>query len=48
MKYKAESLAPDLDIFQPLIEPVSGIHQRLKQQFDPKGIFNPGRMYRDL
>ncbi len=48
MKYKAASLAPGLDIFQPLVEPVAGIHQRLKKQFDPAGIFNPGRMYRDL
>jgi FAD/FMN-containing dehydrogenase len=23
-------------------------HRALKQAFDPKGIFNPGRMYRGL
>ncbi|MGC8035214.1 FAD-linked oxidase C-terminal domain-containing protein [Salmonella enterica] len=24
------------------------IHRRLKQQFDPQGIFNPGRLYASL
>jgi glycolate oxidase FAD binding subunit len=24
------------------------IHRRLKREFDPAGIFNPGRMYPDL
>ena len=28
----------------PLAAPVLAIHQRLKQQFDPAGIFNPGRL----
>lgn len=36
------------DIFEPLPEPVMALHQRLKAQFDPDGIFNPGRLYRDL
>lgn len=48
MKYNARFLDSGLDIFQPLGEPLAGIHQRLKQQFDPAGIFNPGRMYRDF
>jgi glycolate oxidase FAD binding subunit len=31
------------------LEPVSkSIHQKLKQQFDPNNIFNPGRLYADL
>ena len=46
MKY--DSLDSGLDIFQPLFEPLAGIHRRLKQQFDPVRIFNPGRMYRDF
>jgi glycolate oxidase FAD binding subunit len=32
-------------VFEPLAAPVAAVHRRLKQQFDPKGIFNPGRMY---
>lgn len=48
MRYDAEGLASGVDIFQPLPEPLLGIHKRLKQQFDPAGIFNPGRMYRAI
>ena len=35
-------------VFEPLAEPVLAIHRRLKQEFDPHGIFNPGRMYAGL
>ena len=45
---KFDELPSGMEIFQPLTEPVLGIHQRLKRQFDPVGIFNPGRMYRDI
>ncbi|MEI7538491.1 MAG: glycolate oxidase subunit GlcE [Comamonadaceae bacterium] len=31
--------------FNPLQSALSGIHQRLKHEFDPAGIFNRGRMY---
>jgi len=34
--------------FQPLPEIMMRFHKRLKAQVDPKGIFNPGRMYADL
>jgi glycolate oxidase FAD binding subunit len=34
-------------VFHPLAPAVAKIHERLKQSFDPKGIFNPGRMYAD-
>ncbi|MDT8363190.1 MAG: glycolate oxidase subunit GlcE [Nitrosomonas sp.] len=34
--------------FQPLSPALLVIHQRLKQQFDPVGIFNPNRMYPEL
>jgi glycolate oxidase FAD binding subunit len=33
------------EVFQPLSAPLAGIHRRLKQSFDPAGIFNPGRLY---
>ena len=36
------------DIFSPLPDAQMLLHKRLKEAFDPKGIFNPGRMYRGL
>lgn len=36
------------EVFHPLAPPLMSIHRRLKQAFDPKGIFNPGRLYREL
>ncbi|MET0216552.1 MAG: glycolate oxidase subunit GlcE [Burkholderiales bacterium] len=36
------------DVFTPLKPAIAKIHRNLKQQFDPHGIFNPGRMYADL
>ena len=35
-------------VFQPLDAPLLAIHRKLKQAFDPKGIFSPGRMYPDF
>ncbi|MCL4746420.1 MAG: glycolate oxidase subunit GlcE [Burkholderiaceae bacterium] len=35
-------------VFEPLAEPIAGLHRRLKREFDPTGVFNPGRMYRGL
>ncbi|MES2019488.1 MAG: glycolate oxidase subunit GlcE [Pseudomonadota bacterium] len=32
-------------VFEPLAPAVAKIHQRLKDSFDPSGVFNPGRMY---
>jgi glycolate oxidase FAD binding subunit len=32
-------------VFTPLSAPIAAIHGRLKAEFDPAGIFNPGRMY---
>ncbi len=37
--------APATGRFTPLATPLDRIHRELKRQFDPKGIFNPGRMY---
>jgi len=36
------------DIFTPLSKPMLTLQQRLKKAFDPKGIFNPGRIYTEL
>jgi len=35
-------------VFDPLAAPLLAIHQRLKNEFDPHGILNPGRLYVDL
>ncbi len=35
------------EAFQPLSKLELELHQRLKSTFDPGGIFNPGRMYRE-
>jgi len=32
-------------IFTPLAPPLARIHAALKQEFDPAGILNPGRLY---
>ncbi len=37
-----------VELFHPLGQPLLGIHQRLKNHFDPAAIFNPGRMYQGL
>ena len=39
---------PGGEIFHPLKPQLLALHQRLKQTFDPAGILNPGRMYREL
>jgi glycolate oxidase FAD binding subunit len=35
-------------VFEPQPPALRALSQRIKQSFDPKGILNPGRMYRDL
>jgi glycolate oxidase FAD binding subunit len=35
-------------IHQPLPAPLLAIHRRLKQAFDPQGLFNPGRLYAEF
>ena len=34
--------------FHPLPAPLMAIHRNLKRNFDPQGLFNPGRLYADL
>ena len=36
------------NVFQPLPAGLMNLHRRVKQTFDPHGIFNPGRMYAGL
>lgn len=41
-------IAREGEVFQPLPAALMNIHRRLKQSFDPAGIFNPGRLYRGI
>lgn len=34
--------------FQPLPAPLMAIHKNLKRNFDPQGLFNPGRLYKEF
>ncbi len=36
------------EVFQPLAPAMLALHKRLKQSLDPRGIFNPGRLYEGL
>ena len=36
------------EVFHPLPPVVRRLHERLKAAFDPRGIFNPGRMYEGI
>jgi glycolate oxidase FAD binding subunit len=38
----------DAGAFTPLAPAIADIHRRLKAQFDPGSIFNPGRLFKDL
>lgn len=43
-----ESGDKSVGVFQPLTQPMLQVHQRLKSAFDPRGVFNPGRLYPDF
>ena len=36
------------DVHHPLTPGLLALHRRLKNAFDPQGIFNPGRLYREI
>jgi glycolate oxidase FAD binding subunit len=38
----------DAEPFTPLPQALLRFHQQLKQQLDPRGLFNPGRLYAGL
>lgn len=39
---------PAQQVFQPLDENLMALQLKVKQAMDPQGIFNPGRMYKEL
>jgi glycolate oxidase FAD binding subunit len=41
----AQDADKSVGVFAPLASPLDRIHRELKKQFDPAGIFNPGRMF---
>lgn len=46
--YRRGNTAPHIPTMHPLKPLVQTLHQRLKQEFDPSGVFNPGRLVRGL
>lgn len=45
--YRYEGEAP-VPVFHPVSAGVRAISERLKQEFDPTGVFNPGRLFREF
>ena len=37
-----------IEVFQPQLPALAGLTRRVKASFDPKGVFNHGRMYKDI
>ena len=37
-----------IEVFQPQLPALSGLTRRVKASFDPNGVFNHGRMYKDI
>ena len=49
MLYRCDdSLKAAAGAFHPLSPVLLKIHRKLKQAFDPNGVFNVGRMYQDF
>mgnify|MGYP006132168131 FL=1 len=44
----SDELRASANVFQPLDSYMAGITKRIKDGFDPKGILNPGRMYKGI
>ena len=43
--YRYESKPEDVPVFHPLPDALQQINRRMMEQFDPAGIFNPGRLF---
>ncbi len=43
-----DAMKAEYGVFQPLSGPLLRIHRKLKHAFDPRGVFNPGRLYPDF
>jgi glycolate oxidase FAD binding subunit len=41
-------LDENVDPFEPMAPPLAALTHRVKTQFDPRGVLNPGRMYRGI
>ena len=47
-RLSGDQATPDQGVFHPLAAGVLGVVNRLKQEFDPQGLFNPGRLVHGL
>ena len=47
-RFSGEQVVSDQGVFHPLAAGVLGVVARLKQEFDPQGLFNPGRLVHGL
>jgi glycolate oxidase FAD binding subunit len=45
--FRGGDRGPGIHVFAPLARPIADIHRRLKREFDPDGLFNPGRLFQD-
>ena len=43
-----EALRASVPVFEPLPSPLAALTRRVKESFDPKHLFNPGRLYPDM
>lgn len=43
-----ETIRAAAEVFQPQAEPLAALSARVKDSFDPRRLFNPGRMYRGV
>jgi glycolate oxidase FAD binding subunit len=47
-RHPGDQTMPDQGVFHPLSDGVLAVVKRLKQEFDPQGLFNPGRLVHGL
>jgi|Marorgknorr_s2lv_3_1036020.scaffolds.fasta_scaffold00106_28 glycolate oxidase FAD binding subunit len=47
-RFKSGNQNIDGEVFEPLSSVELALHKRIKKVFDPNGLFNPQRLYRDL
>lgn len=46
--YRSAGAGSGQSVFHPVAPALMKIHRRLKEEFDPAGLFNPGRLYSEL
>ena len=46
--YRHDAAPGEVPVFHPLPPALRNINQRMKQELDPVGVFNPGRLFREF